>query len=229
MKRQPQSPRGEVEAGAGALAVAHLLFRERAVRLLSDGIDVETEEQIAHRGVSGHHDLDDAAGIVRQVLQRPGEIAQKGALQQPPAMLGVVLDACHDVGAAEPLRVLEGVRCADFTCLQIEEAHHDGCGSKVDGKAVKTEGNGNAPDDIEDRLILPMVNEAVACLAEGVIGDADLLDAGVIFGTGFAPFRGGPIQYARSRGIGAVVTRLKALEAEHGPRFAPHEGWSEIE
>ena len=52
-----------------------------------------------------------------------------------------------------------------------------------------------APDDIEDRMILPMLNEAVACLKDRVVDDADLIDAGVIFGTGFAPFRGGPLHY----------------------------------
>ena len=71
-----------------------------------------------------------------------------------------------------------------------------------DGKPEKPrEAGSRAPEDIEDRLILPMVNEAVSCLADGVVGDADLLDAGVIFGTGFAPFRGGPINYARERGF----------------------------
>ena len=63
-----------------------------------------------------------------------------------------------------------------------------------DGKAIKPHSDAEPPADITDRLILPMVNEAVACLAEGVIRDGDLLDAGVIFGTGFAPFRGGPLQ-----------------------------------
>ena len=73
-----------------------------------------------------------------------------------------------------------------------------------------------------------MVNEAVACLADGVVTDADLLDAGVIFGTGFAPFRGGPINYARERGIDVVAGRLRELAAEHGDRFAPHAGWSDL-
>ncbi len=45
--------------------------------------------------------------------------------------------------------------------------------------------------------MLPLVNECVACLREGVVADADLIDAGVIFGTGFAPFRGGPLHYAQ--------------------------------
>ena len=98
----------------------------------------------------------------------------------------------------------------------------------VDGRAVRPDTTGEAPADIGDRLILPMVNEAVACLAEGVISDPDLLDAGAIFGTGFAPFRGGPLNYARSRGVRSVVEQLKALAARHGDRFAPHDGWSDL-
>ena len=84
-----------------------------------------------------------------------------------------------------------------------------------------------APDDIEDRLILPMVNEAVDCLYEGIVETADLLDAGVIFGTGFAPFRGGPLQYCRERGVDAVRARLEVLSETFGPRFAPKpEAWA---
>lgn len=82
-----------------------------------------------------------------------------------------------------------------------------------------------APADLEDRLILPLVNEAVAALHEGVVADGDLLDAGVIFGTGFAPFRGGPIQYVRETGAEAVLLRMKGLQAAHGDRFAPRPGW----
>jgi 3-hydroxyacyl-CoA dehydrogenase/enoyl-CoA hydratase/3-hydroxybutyryl-CoA epimerase len=98
----------------------------------------------------------------------------------------------------------------------------------VDGKAIKTASDGPVPDDMQDRLILPMVNEAVACLADGIVTDADLLDAGVIFGTGFAPFRGGPLQYARSRGLDEIRARLGELAAKYGERFAPHPGWSEL-
>ncbi len=96
-----------------------------------------------------------------------------------------------------------------------------------DGKAVKPPATGGAvPDDIQDRLILPMVNEAVACLSEGVVADADLLDAGVIFGTGFAPFRGGPLNYAKERGVEQVVGALESLADRYGERFKPHSGWS---
>jgi 3-hydroxyacyl-CoA dehydrogenase/enoyl-CoA hydratase/3-hydroxybutyryl-CoA epimerase len=95
-----------------------------------------------------------------------------------------------------------------------------------DGKPVKPELPQFAtPADLEDRLILPMLNEAVACLREGIIEDADLLDAGVIFATGFAPFRGGPLQYAKARGIAGVIARLEELAQRYGERFRPDPGW----
>ncbi len=95
------------------------------------------------------------------------------------------------------------------------------------GKPVKPEVDPNyhAPDDITDRMILPMLNESVSCLHDGVVDDADLLDAGVIFGTGFAPFRGGPIQYIRSEGVDKIKASLDALNAKYGKRFAPKAGW----
>jgi len=99
----------------------------------------------------------------------------------------------------------------------------------VDGKAVKPPREpATVPDDIQDRLVLAMVNEAVSCLADDVVSGADLLDAGVIFGTGFAPFHGGPINYARDRGVDQVTSDLKTLAATHGDRFTPHTGWSAI-
>jgi 3-hydroxyacyl-CoA dehydrogenase/enoyl-CoA hydratase/3-hydroxybutyryl-CoA epimerase len=97
-----------------------------------------------------------------------------------------------------------------------------------DGKPVKPRTEGRAPGDLTDRMVLQYLNEAVACLREGVVGDADLLDAGMIFGTGFAPFRGGPLHYARARGVASIVTRLEELAAKHGPRFKPDEGWSAL-
>ena len=93
------------------------------------------------------------------------------------------------------------------------------------GKPLKPEAAGEAPADLIDRLILVLVNECVACLRERVVEDADLVDAAVIFGTGFAPFRGGPLTYARARGIPAVVARLTELAARYGSRFEPDAGW----
>jgi 3-hydroxyacyl-CoA dehydrogenase/enoyl-CoA hydratase/3-hydroxybutyryl-CoA epimerase len=98
-----------------------------------------------------------------------------------------------------------------------------------DGKPVKDEAPRFAvPPDLEDRLMLSMLNEAVACLRERVVEDADLLDAGAIFATGFAPFRGGPLQYAKARGISNVNKRLDELARRYGERFRPDPGWGQF-
>jgi 3-hydroxyacyl-CoA dehydrogenase / enoyl-CoA hydratase / 3-hydroxybutyryl-CoA epimerase len=96
-----------------------------------------------------------------------------------------------------------------------------------EGKPAKPElpKDYKAPSDLEDRLILSLLNEAVAALHDGVVGDADLLDAGVIFGTGFAPFRGGPIQHIRETGRDALLAKLHGLQTRYGQRFAPRPGW----
>jgi 3-hydroxyacyl-CoA dehydrogenase/enoyl-CoA hydratase/3-hydroxybutyryl-CoA epimerase len=82
--------------------------------------------------------------------------------------------------------------------------------------------------ELQDRLILALVNEAMACSEDGVVEDLDLIDAGVVFGTGFAPFRGGPIQYARERGIRSVIDQLELFENKFGTRFKPNEGWQKL-
>jgi 3-hydroxyacyl-CoA dehydrogenase/enoyl-CoA hydratase/3-hydroxybutyryl-CoA epimerase len=96
------------------------------------------------------------------------------------------------------------------------------------GKAVRERWTGKIDANLQDRLILPLVNECVACLHEGIVEDRDLVDAGVIFGTGFAPFRGGPLQYAQTRGAKDIVETLEALAVRHGPHFAPKSGWKAL-
>ncbi|HEX9078938.1 MAG TPA: 3-hydroxyacyl-CoA dehydrogenase family protein, partial [Desulfuromonadaceae bacterium] len=81
--------------------------------------------------------------------------------------------------------------------------------------------------DLQERLILQLLNAAVACWRAKVAGDADLVDAGVVFGTGFAPFRGGPLRHARSEGVAFLHGRLKVFEERYGERFAPDEGWDD--
>jgi 3-hydroxyacyl-CoA dehydrogenase/enoyl-CoA hydratase/3-hydroxybutyryl-CoA epimerase len=96
-----------------------------------------------------------------------------------------------------------------------------------DGKPVKSTAAAEpAPRDLIDRLILVLVNECAACLREQIVEDADFIDAAVIFGTGFAPFRGGPLAYARSRGVAGVVERLEELASRYGVRFQPDSGWA---
>jgi 3-hydroxyacyl-CoA dehydrogenase / enoyl-CoA hydratase / 3-hydroxybutyryl-CoA epimerase len=87
------------------------------------------------------------------------------------------------------------------------------------GKPIKKSPAMPIDPHIADRLILRMVNEAAACLREGVVTDADLLDAGMIFATGFAPFRGGPMTYAKEVGENNLEKLFKTLETKYGERF----------
>ncbi|RYD16794.1 MAG: 3-hydroxyacyl-CoA dehydrogenase [Lysobacteraceae bacterium] len=135
-----------------------------------------------------------------------------------------------------------GAELGPFLGLEIppglEQLAKDGKRGKKDGQGFYAWEGGKpkkpevdphyvAPDDLEDRLILPLLNEAVACLHDRVVDDADLLDAGVIFGTGFAPFRGGPIRHVRDSGAAALKARLEALARTHGARFTPRPGWDD--
>jgi 3-hydroxyacyl-CoA dehydrogenase/enoyl-CoA hydratase/3-hydroxybutyryl-CoA epimerase len=67
-----------------------------------------------------------------------------------------------------------------------------------DGKARKRASRGATPE-LTEKLIAPYLGEAQAVVSEGIVADADLADAGLIFGTGFAPFRGGPLHYLKSK------------------------------
>lgn len=84
------------------------------------------------------------------------------------------------------------------------------------------------PDDLTDRLILPMLDACVECLRKGVAGDANKVDGAMIFATGFPPFKGGPMHYARARGTEAIRDRLAELESRHGARFSPDPGWQDL-
>lgn len=79
---------------------------------------------------------------------------------------------------------------------------------------------------VQDRLVMRLLNEATACLREGVVASDDLVDAGVIFGTGFAPFRGGPIHYIREAGKQKLGDRMNQLRHEYGDRFELDTSWA---
>ena len=110
----------------------------------------------------------------------------------------VGLDICLTVG-----RMLGGEGETPHTLAQhvaageLGKKNGQGFYRWVNGRAQKVP-PGNVAPDLGRRLVDPLVGEAKAALAEGIVADADLVDAGAIFGAGFAPFRGGPLQYARS-------------------------------
>jgi len=76
-------------------------------------------------------------------------------------------------------------------------------------------------DEIQQRLALQMVNEAVLCLQEGILRSPRDGDVGAIFGLGFPPFRGGPFRWVDSVGAGEIVRRLRDYEERFGKRFRP--------
>lgn len=87
--------------------------------------------------------------------------------------------------------------------------------------------NKDHSERLATRMLYPMLNECIACLHEGVVASADELDAGVIFGTGFAPFKGGPIQMIRDTGADKITNRLTQLANKYGDRFNPKSGWED--
>jgi 3-hydroxyacyl-CoA dehydrogenase/enoyl-CoA hydratase/3-hydroxybutyryl-CoA epimerase len=77
------------------------------------------------------------------------------------------------------------------------------------------------PEEIQDRTVLAMVNEAVRCLEEGVLRSPRDGDVGAVFGLGFPPFRGGPFRYVDTESAEMIIRRLEQLNARFAPRFVP--------
>src|SRR5882762_4137553 len=77
-----------------------------------------------------------------------------------------------------------------------------------DGKARKGAARGVTPE-LTEKLIAPYLREAQAAVAEGIVASADLADAGLIFATGFAPFRGGPLNYLKSKAGNSLSLRTR--------------------
>src|SRR5437870_9703644 len=93
------------------------------------------------------------------------------------------------------------------------------------GEPVKEREAPKPTPEMTDRLILPMLDVCVGCLREGIVADEDTLDGAMIFATGFAPFRGGPMHYARARGVANIRAELERLAQRYGERFRPDPGW----
>jgi 3-hydroxyacyl-CoA dehydrogenase/enoyl-CoA hydratase/3-hydroxybutyryl-CoA epimerase len=179
-----------------------------AMFALQDGVPIEVIDEAALRyGMPmGPVELADVVGL--DVCKHVGDIVSKALNKQQP-----------DTSRIDAL----------IAAKKLGRKTGEGFYVWRDGKVVKSKGpRAEPPADLEDRLVLALANECAAVLREGIVADADLIDAGVIFGSGFAPFRGGPLTYSRARGIDAVVARLQELTRTYGTRFTPDPGWSSL-
>ncbi|MBL1142098.1 MAG: crotonase [Proteobacteria bacterium] len=146
----------------------------------------------------------------------------------------VGLDICHSV--AKILSDELDMHMPDVLSEMIEAGHFGvksgkGFYTYKKGKPVEDKGNNVSTlteQEVQDRMVLRLLNECVACLREGIVDESALIDAGMIFGTGFAPFRGGPMHYVEDRGITETHQELEQLEKQYGKRFAPDPGWKDL-
>ena len=89
------------------------------------------------------------------------------------------------------------------------------------GNALPAQRRELPEQEIIDRALLAMVNEAARILADGIVANAGDVDLGMITGTGFPPFRGGLLRWADTLGMKEVLRRLESLAQKHGKRFEP--------
>ena len=152
-----------------------------AVRLTQEGVPIAVIDQAAR-------DFGMPIG--------PIELADTVGLD---VCLNVAQVLARDLGAEVPARLTEQVRSG-----RLGVKSGAGFYAYQDGKAIKPPLNPDDPSSrqaIAQQLIGRLTDEAALCLQEGIVEDADLVDAGLIFGAGFAPFRGGPLHDQASRGV----------------------------
>ena len=125
------------EAGGRGAALVERRLGGGAVGHDADRGHVEAEEEVAHGGVAGHHELVDGRGVHGQGRDRAGQVAEERALQQPALLLSVEADAGHDVRAPEALGVLERVGGHEASRLQVVQAQGHRGGADVEGQAVE--------------------------------------------------------------------------------------------
>lgn len=181
----------------------------------------------------------EAVSLLEEGLNGPtiDKVARDFGMPMGPIELAdkVGLDVC--LAALENLSEYLGGEIPQALRDRVNEGHL-GCKTSkgfyeytAKGKRKKTQDKVEltASQDIQDRLILRLLNEAVACYREKIVDDLDYIDAGAIFGIGFPPFRGGPIAYVKKQGEQRLLEQLNDLKIRYGDRFLADEGWNELD
>ena len=138
--------------------------------------------------------------------------------------LSVAEELAEPLGIAVPEKLREMVERGDLGKKSGRGFYKYGSQGQARTRLASSK-TGEIP--IMERLVMRIVNEAMACLREGVVQDADAVDAGMVYGTGFAPFTGGPMRYVETLGESGVSHSLHQLSEEYGERFIPDAGWSQ--
>ena len=171
--------------------------------------------QLLNEGYSA--EVIDEAALSFGMMMGPVELADTVGMD---VCLAVAENLTAHFGGTVPEKLRQMVRAG-----KLGRKSGEGFYRYKNGKPVKHKiSHATGYKEISDRLILRIVNEAAACLREGVVADSDLLDAGMIFGTGFAPFSGGPMHYASQFGHDKLNELFSRLETQHGERFKADTG-----
>jgi 3-hydroxyacyl-CoA dehydrogenase/enoyl-CoA hydratase/3-hydroxybutyryl-CoA epimerase len=165
--------------------------------------------QLSDEGYSG--ETIDEAALEFGMFMGPVELADTVGMD---VCLAVAENLTSHFGGSVPQKLRDMVQAG-----KLGRKTGEGFYRYRNGKPIKKSPATKIDKTIADRLILRMVNESAACLREGVVADSDLLDAGMIFATGFAPFRGGPMNYANDFGKDKLETLFKTFESKYGERF----------
>jgi 3-hydroxyacyl-CoA dehydrogenase/enoyl-CoA hydratase/3-hydroxybutyryl-CoA epimerase len=186
-------------------------YLNEAAHLLVDGADVRTvDEALVDFGFPvGPYQLLDEVGIdVGEKVAHVLHAAFGERMQAPEAMVALVKEGRLGRKAKKGFYTYDGKKkVVDETVYAVLPA--------------STKRRPVTKEEVVERCVYPLVNEAVRCLEEGIVRSPRDGDIGAVFGLGFPPFLGGPFRFADAFGPAALASRLESLASKLGPRFEP--------